>query len=300
MLNKIKITDLTVYEIRFPASHSHDESTARNPDPGYSALYVTLYTNEPKLKGYGLTFTISHAKEPCIAVIESLKQFMVGQELSNIAMHMGQFWQNIKEEGLLVSANPDAIHLSTSVVVNAVWDLWARRDNKPLWRLIVDMSPEEFVHCLDLNAITDSFTPEEALTLLRKNAVTRGERIADLLAKGYPAYNTSTRLLDYIGTRRLGSVNEILTVLLKAAKFNITIYPHASGVGLCEYVQHLAMVDYIYISGSLENRVLEYVDYLHEYFTAPAIIRDGHYQVPTAPGYSIKIKENSLLGGYAK
>ena len=93
---------------------------------------------------------------------------------------------------------------------------------------------------------------------------------------------------------RLGGVNEVLAVLLLAAKFRIPVCPHAGGVGLCEYVQHLAIFDYLCVSGSLEGRLVEYVDHLHEHFVDPVVIRDGRYAVPLAPGYSIAMKPGSL------
>ena len=93
---------------------------------------------------------------------------------------------------------------------------------------------------------------------------------------------------------RLGGVNEVLAVLLMAAKFGVPVCPHAGGVGLCEYVQHLAIFDYLYVSASLENRIVEYVDHLHEHFLDPVVIRDGRYTVPTAPGYSIAMKAATL------
>jgi len=96
-----------------------------------------------------------------------------------------------------------------------------------------------------------------------------------------------------IDSCRLGGVNEVLAVLLLAAKFGIPVCPHAGGVGLCEYVQHLAIFDYIAVSGSLDSRVVEYVDHLHEHFVDPVVVRDGRYMAPTAPGYSITMKPES-------
>lgn len=93
---------------------------------------------------------------------------------------------------------------------------------------------------------------------------------------------------------RLGGVNEVLAVLLLAAKFGVPVCPHAGGVGLCEYVQHLSLFDYICVGASLENRLLEYVDHLHEHFVNPVVIKDGRYMPPTAPGYSITMKPESL------
>jgi L-fuconate dehydratase len=93
---------------------------------------------------------------------------------------------------------------------------------------------------------------------------------------------------------RVGGVNENLAILLLAAKFKIPVCPHAGGVGLCEYVQHLSIFDFLSVSGTMENRVIEFVDHLHEHFLAPVLIRNGHYQIPTTPGYSIQVRETSL------
>ena len=97
-----------------------------------------------------------------------------------------------------------------------------------------------------------------------------------------------------IDSCRVGGVNEILAILLMAAKFNVPVCPHAGGVGLCEYVQHLSMIDYIAISGSMENRIIEYVDHLHEHFQDPVIIKNGAYQAPQLPGFSITMKDESI------
>src|SRR4030095_14305430 len=93
---------------------------------------------------------------------------------------------------------------------------------------------------------------------------------------------------------RLGGVNEVLAVYLLAKKFGVPVCPHAGGVGLCEYVQHLAAWDYIACGASLEKRVLEYVDHLHEHFVYPVRVKDGRYLLPTEAGYSATIKDASL------
>lgn len=297
---KLRITNLTVQDVRFPTVCK----TAN-----HSVAYVTLHTNNPQLKGYGLTF-IPENDTACIAAIDAIKHTLVGKDLTDITSHMADFWRQFVNQ-------PDKdTHCSTTSIVNAVWDLWARRENKPLWRLIVDMSPEELAHCLDFTALADAITFEESLDILRANAASRSKRIVRLLERGYPASVISAHAAkkptsEYCHNRVMfkqllagdaidfgqivGGVNEILLVLLMAAKFNIPVSPHAGGVGSCGYAQHLAMVDYIYISGSLENRVLEYVDYLHEHFSAPVMIKDGYYQVPLMPGYSVELKESSLL-----
>jgi L-fuconate dehydratase len=93
---------------------------------------------------------------------------------------------------------------------------------------------------------------------------------------------------------RLGGLNEVLAVLLMAAKFDLPVWPHAGGVGLCEYVQHLSMIDFLCVSGTREGRVIEYVDHLHEHFVDPCVIRDAAYMPPRRPGFSIEMKPDSI------
>jgi L-fuconate dehydratase len=97
-----------------------------------------------------------------------------------------------------------------------------------------------------------------------------------------------------IDSCRMGGLNEVLAVLLIAAKFGLPVWPHAGGVGLCEYVQHLSMIDYVAVSGSKDGRVIEYVDHLHEHFLEPCVIRDAAYMPPAAPGFSIEMKAQSI------
>ena len=93
---------------------------------------------------------------------------------------------------------------------------------------------------------------------------------------------------------RIGGLNEVLSVLLMAAKYKLPVWPHAGGVGLCEYVQHLSMIDYLCVSGSKEGRVIEYVDHLHEHFLEPCDIRNAAYMPPRRPGFSIEMKPDSI------
>jgi L-fuconate dehydratase len=416
-----RITDLVTYDLRFPTSRLLDGSDAMNPDPDYSAAYVVLRTDAPGLEGHGMTFTIGRGNELCVAGIEALRPLVVGQSLEAITADMGRFWRLITGDSQLRWVGPDkgVIHLATAAVVNAVWDLWAKAERKPLWRLVADLSPEETVRCIDFRYITDALTPEEALALLRRQAPTRAARIATLEREGYPTYTTSAGWLGYsddkvralcrelqargwrdfkikvgrsleddrrrgalireeigwdrrllmdanqvwdvdqaiawmrplaelrpwfieeptcpddvlghariaqavapirvatgemahsrvmfkqffqaeaigvcqLDSCRLGGVNEILAVQLMAAKFGVPVWPHAGGVGLCEYVQHLAMIDYVCISGTMEDRMAEYADHLHEHFVDPVVMKDGRYLPPTAPGYSITMRPETL------
>ncbi|QIN80832.1 fuconate dehydratase [Rubrobacter marinus] len=392
-----------------------------NPDPDYSAAYVVLQTDDANLEGHGLTFTIGRGNELCVAAVEALKPLVVGETLESLTEDMGTFWRRITGDSQLRWVGPEkgVIHLATAAVVNAVWDLWAKAEGKPLWKLLVDMSPEEIVRCVDFRYITDAITPEEALEILRRNEGTKAEREAEMLEEGFPAYTTSAGWLGYgdeklrrlcreaiaegwshlkikVGTDvdddvrrasiireeigpdrklmmdanqvwdvdeaiahmehlkefdpwwieeptspddvlghariargvapigvatgehcqnrivfkqllqagaisfcqidscRLGGVNEVISVLLMAAKFGVPVCPHAGGVGLCEYVQHLSIFDYVRVGASLEDRVLEYVDHLHEHFLDPVTMKNGRYMPPEAPGYSITMRPESL------
>ncbi|OGT36141.1 MAG: fuconate dehydratase [Gammaproteobacteria bacterium RIFCSPHIGHO2_12_FULL_37_14] len=417
----VKITGVTARDIRFPTSKNLDGSDAMNKDPDYSAAYVTLHTDQKGLEGDGLTFTIGRGNEVCVAAINSLAPLLIGHELSEFTKDMGAFWYYITHDSQIRWIGPEkgAIHMATGAIVNAVWDLWAKVEGKPVWELVVDMSPEELVCCINFTYITDVLTKDEALMMLKKQEPNKLKRKQEMLDHGYPAYTTSAGWLGYsdeklqrlcqeaidagwnhikikvggnlqddirrcglvrkiigpkrklmvdanqrwdvgqaiewmkalhgfdiwfieeptspddilghkkirdaikpigvatgeqcqnriifkqfleagsidvcqIDSCRLGGVNEVLAVLLMAAKFNTPVCPHAGGVGLCEYVQHLSMIDYICISGSTENRVLEYVDHLHEHFVDPVTMKSGHYMAPKKPGYSITMYPASL------
>jgi L-fuconate dehydratase len=416
------ITRIETHDVRFPTSRALDGSDAMSADPDYSAAYVVIHTDAADgIEGHGLTFTTGRGTELCVAGIEALAPLVLGLRLDDIAADMGAFWRRLVGDSQLRWVGPEkgVLHLATAAVVNAVWDLWAKVEGKPLWKLLCDMSPEELVRCIDFRYLSDALTREQALEILRRNAPTRAERERELLRTGYPAYTTSAGWLGYsdekirrlcregmaqgwshfkikvgrdladdvrraalvreeigpdrklmvdanqvwdvdeaianmrelarfdpwwieeptspddvvghatiaravapigvatgehcqnrilfkqlmqlgairfcqIDACRLGGVNEVLAVLLLAARFGIPVCPHAGGVGLCEYVQHLAIVDYVCVSASLDDRIVEYVDHLHEHFLDPVVIRDGRYVPPTAPGYSITMRPESL------
>lgn len=416
------ITGFDVSDIRFPTSRALDGSDAMNPDPDYSAAYVILRTDRRDgIEGHGLTFTIGRGNELCVAAARALAPFVSGLTLDEITRDMAAFWRRLTGDSQLRWCGPEkgVLHLATAAIVNAVWDLWAKAEAKPLWQLLVDLSPEQLVRCVDFRYISDALTPEDALAILRKHASTRAAREAEMRRDGYPAYTTSAGWLGYpdekirrlcregiaqgwshfkikvgrnlqddirrasivraeigpdrklmmdanqvwdvgqaiasmrelarfdpwwieeptspddvlghaaiakaiapigvatgeqcqnriifkqlmqagairfcqIDSCRLGGVNEVIAVLLLAAKFGIPVCPHAGGVGLCEYVQHLAIFDYIAVSASLENRIVEYVNHLHEHFVDPVVIREGRYMPPTAPGYSITMRPESI------
>jgi L-fuconate dehydratase len=383
---------------------------------------VILRTSaDDRLEGHGLAFTIGRGNELCVAAIASLAPFVRGISVDEIASDPAAFWNSLTGDSQLRWLGPEkgVVHMATAAIVNAAWDLLAKRAGKPLWKYLADLSPAEIVRCVPFRHITDALTPDEALAILERAAAGKSERERALLRTGYPAYTTSAGWLGYtdeklqrlcreglrdgwthfkmkvgrnldddvrragilraeigpqcrlmmdanqvwdvgqaidwmrelarfepwwieeptspddvlghaaiaraidpigvatgehchnrvmfkqllqtqaiafcqIDAARLGGVNEVLAVLLMAAKFGVPVCPHAGGVGLCEYVQHLSMFDYLAVSGSMDGRVIEYVDHLHEHFVHPVRIEAGRYLAPSAPGFSIQIKPASL------
>jgi L-fuconate dehydratase len=415
----IQAVDVT--DVRFPTSLELDGSDAMHTDADYSAAYVVLRTSDPELEGFGLTFTIGRGNEVCAAVARQQARELIGMDVDVMLADMGAVYRALTADSQLRWLGPEkgVVHLSLAAVLNAAWDLVARRANKPLWRLLVDMPARELAAVADLRYVTDVLTRDEAERMLAALEPTREQRVAELERVGYPCYTTSPGWLGYddeklarlcqqaieagfrhiklkvgasldddrrrcaiarqalgaegnlmldanqvwdvrqaitwvnalaefrplwieeptspddilghaairaavapirvatgehghnrvmfkqflqagsidycqIDAGRLASVNEVITVLLLAAKFGVPVCPHAGGVGLCEMVQHLAIFDYAAVSGSLDGRVAEYVDHLHEHFVDPCIVKDAAYVVPTAPGYSAQMHASSV------
>ena len=420
-MSEVKITDVRVLDLRFPTSRQQIGSDAVNRDPDYSAAYCILETNTG-VEGCGLAFTLGHGTELCVLALQYLSRFVRGRNLSSLTDDTVAFSRQLTEDSQFRWLGPEkgVIHLAAAALINAVWDLYARTQGKPLWKLLADFEPEQIVHSVDFKYIEDALTPEEALDLLKTRTECQATRLQELEERGYPAYTTSAgwfgfsddkirqlcqeslsqgwtgfklkvggdpaddlrrarlmreeigphnRLMmdanqkwgvteaiqrtkelaevdpwwmeeptspdDILGHARIrreaspvriatgehchnrvmfkqfmqagaidvcqidscrvAGVNENLAVLLMAAKFNIPVCPHAGGVGLCECVQHLAIFDYLRVSASLENRVTEFVDHLHEHFADPARVVNGHYLLPQQPGYSTQILPATLL-----
>src|SRR5580704_13374114 len=186
-----RIIDLEVRDVRFPTSLEKDGSDAMNPDPDYSAAYVILRTDRPDgLAGHGLTFTIGRGTEVVVAAVEALRPLVVGQPVEAFTGAPGAFWKHLTGDSQLRWIGPEkgVIHLATAAVVNALWDLWAKIERKPLWRLLSRLSPAQIVEMVDWRYLTDALTPGEALGMLEKLAPTRAAREAQVTASGYPAY----------------------------------------------------------------------------------------------------------------
>jgi L-fuconate dehydratase len=415
-----KITSMEVLDVRFPTSRELDGSDAMNLDPDYSAAYVVLHTDGGP-DGYGLTFTIGRGNDVQAAASKALEHHVIGREVPQDAAALAALSSALIGDSQFRWLGPEkgVAHMAIGAVVNAAWDLAARRANRPLWRFLAEMRPEELVGLVDFRYLSDALTEQEALDIVRAAEPGRQERTGRILRDGYRAYSTSPGWLGYsdaklvrlaeqavadgfsmiklkvggdldddvrrmklaretvgagiriavdanqrwdvaaaiqwmaalapydpywieeptspddvlghaaiakaiapigvatgemcqnrvvfkqflqanaisflqVDSCRMGGVNEVLAVLLLAEKFGVPVCPHAGGVGLCEYVQHLAIYDYVAVSGSLENRLCEYVDHLHEHFVDPCTIRNARYTVPTRPGYSITMKPESI------
>lgn len=195
----LKITDLEVLDIRFPTSQQLDGSDAMNPDPDYSAAYVILKTDRPALTGHGLTFTIGRGNEICCAAIEAMRHLVVGLDIDEIKKNPALMWRHLTSDSQLRWIGPDkgAMHLATGAVVNAIWDLWAKSEAKPVWKLVADMTSEHLINCIDFRYLTDCITPDEALNLLKSNEIGKAQREKTLLLDGYPCYTTSAGWLGY-------------------------------------------------------------------------------------------------------
>src|SRR5438270_4799044 len=171
-----------------------------NNDPDYSAAYVVLQTDHPTgLEGHGLTFTIGRGNEVCVAAIRALAPLVIGHTLESFISDMRAFWRHITGDSQLRWIGPEkgVIHLATAAVVNAVWDLWAKIEGKPLWKLLTDMTPEQLVSCIDFRYITGALTPDEALDILHRQAPTKAQREVEMLQHGFPAYTTGAGWSGY-------------------------------------------------------------------------------------------------------
>jgi L-fuconate dehydratase len=194
------ITDLEVIDLRFPTSRTLDGSDAMNPDPDYSAAYVILRTDAGDgLEGHGFTFTIGRGTEVVVAAVRAIEPLVLGLEVEVVEADLGGFWRRLVGDSQLRWIGPEkgVIHLATAAVVNAVWDLVAKRAGVPVWRYLADLTPAQIVDLVDWRYLTDALTPEAALALLEGAAPGREARVTGLRATGYPAYTTSVGWLGY-------------------------------------------------------------------------------------------------------
>jgi L-fuconate dehydratase len=185
-------------DVRFPTSRERHGSDAVNVDPDYSAAYVVLETTGG-LAGHGHAFTTGRGTEVVVAAVRAYAPLVQGRTLESIIDDLRGFWRSLALESQIRWLGPEkgVIHLALAAIVNAVWDLYAKTEGKPLWKLLVDMDPERLVSCIDFRYIRDAVTPAEAVEMLQRNASSRSEREEEMLRNGYPAYTTSVAWLGY-------------------------------------------------------------------------------------------------------
>lgn len=417
-----KITGFKTLDIRFPTSTEKHGSDAMNPDSDYSAAYLILETDDLKLSGHSLVFTIGRGNDLQCSAIDQLAKKVVGEQLSTLENRIGQISKDLVRDSQIRWLGPEKgiTHMAVGGVVNALWDLICKINGKPLWKQLSDMSPEELVELIDFRHISDAITPAEALSILQRAQVSRAANEKFLLEKGLPAYTTTPGWLGYsdetmirlakdavaegftlikikvgkslendihrlelvrktvgndiriacdanqvwdvneaiawikainhvnlfwveeptspddilghaiiskavaptkvatgehvhnrimfkqmlqagsmsflqLDATRTAGVNENIAILVMAAKFGIPVCPHAGGVGLCEMVAHLAMFDSVAVTGHHHNRIVEFVDHLHEHFVIPTQIKNAFYIAPLAAGAGAEIKPQSLI-----
>ncbi len=416
-----KISKFTVDDVRFPTSKDLTGSDAIHTDPDYSATYVTVYTDDPNLKGFGIAFTIGKGNDIVAECIKHFFPIFENMDLENLENDIGKLWFKCVDHSQLRWLGPEkgVVHMAVAAIFNSFWDLIAKKNKKPLWQFVVESEPEKIINWLTFKYIEDVLNPDQALKILNESKSLKKNRIEKILNEGYPSYTTAAGWLGYsdkkivdlcnkyismgwrhfkvkvgldleadvkrlelirktigdnchimvdanqqwsvaqsiehinaykkfnllfveeptspddilgfvkiknavgdiklatgeacggrvmfkqflesgsmnicqIDSCRIGSINEILTVMLMAHKFNVPIFPHAGGVGLCEYVQHLCMIDYVLINGNKKNKFVEYSDQLHEHFIYPCNLKNGNYMPPLDHGYSIEMKKESV------
>jgi L-fuconate dehydratase len=194
------ITAVTVHDIRFPTSLSMDGSDAMNKDGDYSAAYIVIHTDSPDLSGFGFTFTIGRGNDICVEAARQRALPLVGLDVDEAVADLGAVYRALGADSQLRWLGPEkgVIHLALAAVMNAMWDLAARRAGVPLWRLLAGMTPEQLVDAADLRYLSDALTRDEAIAMLAELAPTREARIAELADQGgYPCYTTSAGWLGY-------------------------------------------------------------------------------------------------------
>ncbi|KAB8349686.1 hypothetical protein FH972_023702 [Carpinus fangiana] len=418
------ITSFETRDVRFPTSLDKTGSDAMNAAGDYSAAYCILHTSTP-LAGHGMTFTIGRGNDIVCQAIPYFASRLVNRPISALVADFGATWSSLVSDSQVRWVGPEkgVTQLALGAVVNALWDLWAKALGKPVWQVVADFTPEEFVRCVPFRYIEDAITPKQAVDLLSALESTKADRVKHALENvAVPAYTTSAGWLGYsmdkmrsllqstldegykhfklkvggslaadrerlavardvigydrgnvlmvdanqvwgvdqaithmkqlaefkpwfieeptspddvlghaairkalkplgvgvatgemcqnrvmfkqllqasaidvcqVDACRMGGLNEVLAVLLMAAKFGVQVVPHSGGVGLPEYTQHLSTIDYVCVSG--KKSLLEYVDSLHENFLHASSVEKGHVVSPLEAGYSVEMKPESLL-----
>jgi L-fuconate dehydratase len=191
-------TGIETFDLRFSTSLQLYGSDAMHPDPDYSAAYVVLKTDGPH-NGHGFTFTIGRGNDVQLEAIRAVAPLVVGKSVAEVVTDMGAFWRHLRSDSQLRWLGPEkgVMQMAVAAIINAVWDVFARYEGKPLWKLLADFSPQQIVDLVDFDYIGDAIGQAEALDLLSEREAGRSEREAHVRERGYPAYTTSPGWLGY-------------------------------------------------------------------------------------------------------
>ncbi len=415
----MKITSARVIDLRIPTSDNLLGSDPFHTDPDYSSAVLHLET-DGGLRGVSVVFTIGAGTDWICHGIEDLCQLVIGTTLEDFSKSPDTLYRRLIDHHQLRWLHDGVFRMACGSVLNAMWDLWAKAEGKPLWKLLVDLHPEFVVECIDWRNIKDALTPEEALAILKKAASNKSSREQEMSKRGLKAYCTAGWLgltneqilatiqklqqtgfdafkvkvgqnleadisrikftraaigpdqdlmvdanqfwgvdeakghmrhylpynlkwveepiarddvmgykelsetfrdasfglacgeqaaspvifkqllksgsIDYcqIDAVRVAGVNDVMAIILMAAKYDIPVCPHGGGIALCNMIQHYGMWDQIAVSGHSDTQLVEYIDFLQEAVEQPVEMQNGHYAAPTAPGWGLEFHQEFL------
>ena len=404
-----KIEKINVVDLRVPTSDTLLGSDPFHKKPNYSAVLTTIETNTGH-HGISVAFTAGAGNDWIAYGVKDLAQLVVGMEVGTFVDDPGAFHRLLVDHHQLRWLADGVNRMAIGSIVNAMWDVWAKLMDKPLWKLLVDLPPEKIVQSIDWRYLQDALTPDEASEILNTHSDSREEREQKLRQHGPKAYSTAGWLgltdeqiietvdqvkaaglncfkmkvgqnLDFdkkrlafireaigpdallmldanqiwgvdeaiaymealvefkptwieeptarddvlgfvkisralekhgigvpspvifkqlltsgaiqycqIDATRLGGVNDVLGIILMAAKYGVPVCPHGGGIGLCNMIQHYAIWDQICVAAHSDTQVVEYLNFLQEdVFRHPIQVRDGGYVTPTIPGWGLEM-----------
>lgn len=207
-----RIDGIRAFDVRFPTSTMLDGSDAMNADPDYSAAYLRIFTSNPQLTGDSFVFTIGRGNDVQIKAIEMVATQIVGLATMEAFRNIGQIGRNLSDDSQLrwLGADKGVFHMAAGAVINALWDLFAKERGVPLWKLLVNLTPEQIVAAIDFRYISDAMTPDEALALLRAEENKKADNEARLVSDGVPAYTTTPGWLGYDDEKMLRLTKEAI------------------------------------------------------------------------------------------
>ena len=411
----ITITSAEVIDLRVPTSDQMLGSDPFHKAPDYSSAILHLETNAG-LRGVSVVFTAGAGTDWICYGIKDLRQLIVGSSLDDFTAAPIQLYRRLIDHHQLRWLHDGVFRMAAGAVLNAMWDLWAKSLDKPLWKLLVDLQPEFVAVCIDWRNLGDALTRDEAVAMLQTSRANARQREHEMAQRGPRAYCTagwlglsdeeilatirklqeqgfdsfklkvgqdsaadvqrirfmreaigpSSQLMvdanqywgldeakrhieqyrpfglkwieepiardDVLGyvelaetfadasfdfacgeqaaspvifkqllkskairycqidAVRVAGVNDVMAIILMAAKFGIPVCPHGGGIALCNMIQHYGAWDQIAVSGHSDTQLVEYIDFLQDAVEQPVEVRDGRYVTPAAPGWGLEFR----------